>query len=77
MPGYLETIGAHLIAGTRISRTADHHGAAQVAVISQQELPRRYFYGSAKKAMGRTVKNGRRPSAHHHRRTRKTSAMST
>lgn len=58
MPGYLETIGAPLIAGRDIT-DADHHGAAQVAVISESAAKR--FFGSAQNALGRSIKGGKEP----------------
>jgi putative ABC transport system permease protein len=58
MPGYLETIGARLIAGRDIT-DADRKGAAQVAVISESAAKR--FFGSAQNALGRTIKSGKEP----------------
>ena len=42
MPGYLETIGARARRRSRLSPTSDHHGTAQVAVISRSAAVR-YF----------------------------------
>jgi putative ABC transport system permease protein len=51
MPGYLETIGAPLIAGRSIT-DADRHGAARVAVISESAAKR--YFGSPQNALGRS-----------------------
>jgi predicted permease len=58
MPGYLETIGAPLIAGRGIT-DADHHGTTQVALISESGAKR--FFGSAQNALGRTIKAEKEP----------------
>jgi predicted permease len=58
LPGYLETIGARLIAGRDIT-DADRKGAAQVAVVSESAAKR--FFGSAQNALGRTIKEGKEP----------------
>jgi predicted permease len=56
MPGYLDTIGAPLIAGRGIT-DADHHGTAQVAIISESAAKR--YFGSAQNALGRAFKEGK------------------
>ncbi len=56
MPGYLETIGAPLIAGRNITE-ADRKGTAQVAVISESAAKR--YFGSAQNALGRAIKGGK------------------
>jgi predicted permease len=51
MPGYLETIGAPLIAGRAIT-DADRRGATQVAVISESAAKR--YFGNPQNALGRS-----------------------
>jgi putative ABC transport system permease protein len=58
MPGYLETIGAPLIAGRGITND-DHHGTAQVAIISESAAKR--YFGSAQNALGRAIKGAKEP----------------
>jgi predicted permease len=53
MPGYLKTLGAPLIAGRDFTE-ADRHGTAPVAVIGKTAAI--FYYGSARKALGRTLK---------------------
>ena len=55
MPGYLETLGAPLIAGRGIT-DADRHGTTQVVVISESAAKR--YFGSAQNAIGRSIKKG-------------------
>jgi putative ABC transport system permease protein len=52
MPGYLETIGAPLIAGRDIT-DSDRGGAAPVVVISESAAKR--YFGSAQNALGRVI----------------------
>jgi putative ABC transport system permease protein len=56
MPGYLETIGARLVAGRDIT-DGDHHGTEQVAVISNSAAVR--YFGSAQNALGRMLRSGK------------------
>jgi putative ABC transport system permease protein len=58
MPGYLETIGARLIAGRDIT-AADRKGAAPVAVVSQSAAVR--YFGSPQNALGRNIKSEKEP----------------
>jgi putative ABC transport system permease protein len=58
MPRYLETIGAPLIVGRDIT-DSDHHGTAQVALISESGAKR--YFGSAQNAIGRAIKSEKEP----------------
>jgi predicted permease len=58
MPGYLETIGAPLIAGRGIT-DADRKGTTPVVVISESAAKR--YFGSAQNALGRTIKEKKEP----------------
>ena len=60
MPGYLETIGAPLLAGRSIN-DQDRAGTAPVAMVSQKIAV--HFFGSIQNALGRTVKGGERDAA--------------
>jgi predicted permease len=58
MPGYLETIGAPLIAGRDIT-DADRNGAAPVAVISKSAAEK--YFGNAQNALGRIIQSDKKP----------------
>lgn len=58
LPGYLETIGAPLIAGRSIT-DADRSGAARVALLSRSAAIR--YFGSVQNALGRTILEDKQP----------------